>query len=203
MLTLPTIQRCHRTRDHERLLRALRDNGTILPLPLQVRLSSLPMAVMALGLRRVVELSYGPTPLSREMLAALLDWWRVADAGRGVDPLATAALAAAIAAVLRDQPQLDAPSLRLAKREAIASLAAAQAEDGLFDASDDRTDADRRLTSAFILYLLNNDEDFLSLVRVGELSQGLADGSRRRDDASTLFQLARASATPSPLARAA
>ncbi len=188
MLTLPTIQRCHRTRDHERLLRALQDNGLMLPLPLRVRLSSLPTAVTALGLRRVVELSYGPTPLSREMLAGLLAWWQgCGPRGRGCspvgpsasapDPLAVAAFAAALSLVLEEHPRLNHPALQLAKREALAALADTQAEDGLFEAEDDRTNLDRHHTAAFIHSLLDREEVYHALVRVSDLAEALADAA--------------------------
>ncbi len=65
MLSLHTIERALETADHDRLVREVAANGLSLPLPLRVRLSSSEAAAVALGLRRVAELTYGPTALSR------------------------------------------------------------------------------------------------------------------------------------------
>ena len=104
MLSDNHIQKLFNTQDHSRMIGSLADNGTTLPLALQSRLTQ-PIAAAGLGLRRLVELTYGPTPLSRDMTAALLegqleDGSFVGNSDR--DPLATAAALAGLAAVLRE-----------------------------------------------------------------------------------------------------
>ena len=61
------------------------------------------------------------------------------------DPLTTAAAAAGLAAVLREQSVPD-PRLSDALEHALASLSAIQDDEALFRHSDDRTEQDRALT---------------------------------------------------------
>ncbi|MCX5658208.1 MAG: hypothetical protein NTW19_00620 [Planctomycetota bacterium] len=72
MLSVNLIERLFRGRRFEQLLDSLAANGLSLPLPLRVRLAQTPAAAVALGLRRLVELTYGPTTLSREMAGFLV-----------------------------------------------------------------------------------------------------------------------------------
>lgn len=181
MLTTTQIDRQLRSPDHGKLLQMLIDNGLPLPLPLRARLTQSPVPVLALALRRVTELTYGPTPLrtklTRQLLqhqhpaghfpSALGDGWSAADAP-AADPLATAAAVAALEALLRDQPYPDA-TLEAARDRALAALAGLQADDGLFHHPDDRRLEDRALAAAFVLYLVGNAPAFRAAVRWADL----------------------------------
>lgn len=110
MLSISRIERQFEAREHQRLLRSVLNNGLPLPLPLSRRLEQSAAASVAIALRRVIELTHGPTPLSQAMLASLLNGQRpdgafgpMPDDGPP-DPLATAAAAAALAMALRDLP---------------------------------------------------------------------------------------------------
>lgn len=178
MLTIPLLHRLFRTSDHDGLIRGLTGNGLVLPLPLRVRLSASRPAAIGLALRRVVDLSYGPTPLSREMTHALLDLQRPDGAfeseGRP-DPLATAAGAAGLARVIRDQPRAAGLDVRESHRRAAAALADMQGEDGLFETPLDRCLGSRTLTGLLTLFLLGDDDAFAAAVRVGDLAARLED----------------------------
>lgn len=176
MLSINLIQRHFEAHEHERLLRGLTDNGLPLPLPLRARLGQGPVAALALGLRRLAELTYGPTPLSRDMTAALLSHQRAdgtfapSQAAAGdADPLATAAAVAAMGQILQDHPAAAEAPLVQAHERALAALACLQDEDGLFRCPDDRTREDRALTGAFVLYLLARDAGFRAAVRWADL----------------------------------
>jgi len=73
MLSTNLIERAFVSRDHDRLLRDLAANGMVMPLPLRVKLGAGAVAPVALALRRLAELTYGPTPLRRAMLRRLLE----------------------------------------------------------------------------------------------------------------------------------
>lgn len=177
MLSVHHIERHFRHQHWEPLLRGVSPCVTDLPLPLHVRLSQQPAAVIALALRRVVELTYGPTTLSADLTDALLAHRRP-DGSFDGDPLATAAAADALARLIAEH--LGAASrLADAHHRAVDSLAAMQDGDGLFAAHDDRTTQDRAMSSAFILSLLAGHEPFRQSVRFGELLGWFAD----RDDA--------------------
>lgn len=178
MLNVHQIERHFRGSHYDSLLRGVVPMGLDLPLPLQVRLSGQRAAVIALALKRVVELTYGPTSLSRELTAALLDqqngdgsFGQTSGTGMALsgDPLATAAAIAALTALLREHSQLPLVEAGAARERAIAALATFQAEAGLFSCPADRTDDDRALTGAFILTLLAGDEDFRQAVRYADL----------------------------------
>ena len=205
MLTIPLIHRLFRTADHDGLIRSLSGNGLVLPLPLRVRLSGSRPAAIGLALRRVVELSYGPTPLSRQMTSTLLDLQRPDGAfetdGRP-DPLATAAAAAGLGRVIRDQPRAAGPEVREAHRRAASAVAEMQSGDGLFDTPLDRCDAGRTLTGLLTLFLLGDDEAFVAATRVGDLASRLEEVEATLcPQGRTLWQMA-ALAAPAPATHA-
>ncbi len=185
MLSDNLIKRLFDTQDHGRMIGCLAENGTTMPLALQVRLTQ-PVAAMGLGLRRLVELTYGPTALSREMTDALLDGQLPDGSFQGAcdrDPLATAAAAAGLAAVLRDHAHAGQPvHLVDALDRALASLATMQMEDGLFCHGDDRTLEDRALTSAFVLLLLARLQGFRETSRFADLMTWFDERADRLDD---------------------
>jgi hypothetical protein len=207
MLSVYQIQRYFHARHFDPLLRGVVPIGLELPLPLQIRLSGQPGAVLALSLRRVLELTYGPTALSRELTAALLNLQN-ADGSFGDadgrdqpagDPLATAAAVAALTALGREHASTPNPEAAVARERAIVALAHHQADEGLFHCPADRTDEDRALTSAFILTLLGGDDDFRHAVRYADLLNWFDDHAQHLDgSACLLWRLAQVDAAPVP-----
>lgn len=205
MLSVTLIQKLFDTHDHGRMIGCLADNGTTMPLALQARLTQ-PVAAMGLGLRRLVELTYGPTPLSREMTDSLLDGQLPDGSFQGTcerDPLATATAAAGLAAVLREirgfrggqgdrgQNAQRVSHLVDALDRALASLAAMQMQDGLFCHGDDRTEQDRALTSAFVLFLLARQPGFRETTRFADLMTWFDERANRLDnDTLQLYHMA-------------
>lgn len=207
MLSVYQIERYFHARHFDPLLRGVVPIGLDLPLPLQVRLSGQPAAVIALALRRVLELTYGPTPLSRELTSSLLAQQNndgtfgeaegTSGGTSGGDPLATAAAIAALTALGREHASTPNPEAAVARERAIVALANHQADDGLFQYAADRTDEDRALTSAFILTLLGGEDDFRHAVRYADLLNWFDDHAERLDgNANLLWRLARVDATP-------
>ncbi len=177
MLSLHTIERAIENRDLDRLLRELTANGLDLPLPLRVRLSSSEAAGLALGLRRVVELTYSPTPLSRDLTARLLSLQN-ARGGFGeadhpaaaTDPLTTACVVSALSKLLSDHRSIDnRDEVYAARDRAIAALASCQAGDGLLVGPGDRTLTDRVRHTAFVLTLVGGCPAFRAGVRWADL----------------------------------
>ncbi len=199
MLSVTQIQKLFNSRDHARMIASLADNGTALPLPLQARLTQ-HAAAAGLGLRRLTELTYGPTSLSRDMIDALLNAQLPDGSFPGPidhDPLTTAAAVSGLAAVLREQravsAQGPAPDPRMAQAldHAIAALAAAQDAQGLFRYSDDRTEQDRALTSAFVLFLLARLPEFRESCRFADLMTWFDEHADRLDeDTAQLYHMA-------------
>jgi hypothetical protein len=196
MLSDNLIQKLFDTHDHDRMIGCLADNGTTMPLALQSRLTQ-PTASVGLGLRRLVELTYGSTPLSREMTDSLIHGQQPDGSFQGTcnrDPLATAAAAAGLAAVLREHHGRNTPcdpSLTDALDRALASLATMQMEDGLLCHGDDRTLEDRALTSAFVLFLLARLPGFREAARFADLMTWFDErADRLDDDALELYHMA-------------
>lgn len=192
MLSATHIQKLFESQDHSRMIGCLADNGTALPLPLQARLTQ-SAAAIGLGLRRLSELTYGSTPLSRAMTEALLRQQQADGTFPGSvdrDPLTTAAAVAGLAAVLREQSIPDA-RLSDALEQALAALAAMQDAQGLFRHSDDRTQQDRALTSAFVLLLLARLPRFRETVRFAELMTWFDERADRLEpDTTELYHMA-------------
>lgn len=195
MLSVHRIERQFRGRHFEPLLAAIEANGVQLPLGLRARLLQSPVAAVALGLRRLCELTYGLTSLARDMADALLHWQR-ADGSFDGDPLATAAAIAAFSRWLQDPAMTDDGRIAAAHQRALAALAHMQADDSLFSSPDDRSWHDRTLTAAFIVLLLGADAGFRASVRYAELMTWFEQHRGRMDAASRdLWRLARAQST--------
>ena len=207
MLSIHAIDRCLDTNDYDRLLRDLDRNGLVMPLPLRVQLAESPVGAKGLGLRRLIELTFGPTALSRQLIDSLIraqsPTGAALDAADRPSCLLTAALAAGLGRVLRDHEGrygelLD--DVRAAYGRALACLASMQDSDGLFSGPQDRDKRDRLLASAFIAYLLLDSPDFAATCRghalLSVLEEHLDDcGS----DTQALIHMARlARSTPAP-----
>ena len=171
MLSINLIQRHFQANHLDSLLDALSANGLELPLPLRIRLGQANASAVAMALRRVIELTYGPTGLSRELTAHLLKDQQP-DGSYSQDPLATAAVVSAFGRLLMEQPGTAGEPVHAAYDRALAALASMQGEDGLFRSPTlgvDRTRQERALCSAFILFLLAEDQDFRHAVRFADL----------------------------------
>jgi hypothetical protein len=159
--------------------------------PVRRRLARSSVPAVALGLRRLVAMSYGPTELSGQMLEHLLDRQR-ADGSFDGDAWATAAAAAALETVLAE-PLFAEPRLRVAHARAVAALADMQQDDGLLADATDAAQEDRARTAAFVLAMLASSPAFRRAVRLEHLVAGL----QRRQvgmaaDTRTLWRLAQA-----------
>ena len=168
MISAAFIDRTLAIGDHDRLLRELAHNGLTLPLPLRAHLSDSPVGAIALGLRRLAELTYGPTPLIRELTETLIhelaDGRGIADSTGQACPVLTAA--AALGRLLRDHAGRlsdSQPAIETARHAAIAALSAMQRPDGLFQGAVDLGQDQRLMNSAFVADLLAEDEVFGTL----------------------------------------
>lgn len=193
MISVHLIQRAFELQDTERLFRLVNQNGLDLPLPLQIRLLAGPVAPLALALSRLMDLTYGHTPLGRDMAAAILAHQQAQgafEAGGEPDPLATAAAAAAMGRLMRESA-VPWPELATARQRALAALGELQGDDSLFCCPHDRTQADRALIAAFILVLLGDDADFRQAVRYADLLTWFDEHARRLEPAThKLYRLA-------------
>lgn len=209
MLSIQTIDRTLETGDHDRLLRDLGRNGLVLPLPLRSQLAQTRAGAVALGLRRVIELTYNPTHLTRHLVELLLadqapcGGWRDADGQASV--LLTAAAAAALGRCLRDHDGMlgqQAEPIQRAYAQALTALSDLQQPDAGFAGPSDRTREDRLLTTAFIAYLLVDDPAFAAVCRGHELLSLLEDALDRADRPTAelieMARLARLAPTPAP-----
>jgi hypothetical protein len=168
VLTVNNIQKLFDAKAYGRLLNAVAGNGLELPRALGARLARVPAGAVALGLRRVVELTYHPTDLSGRM-AQFLIATQDRDGSFERDPVVTAMAAAAWGRMLAEQPAGATPQIVAAKEHALGALALMQQDDGLFDTSADWTCADRALTGAFVFYTLADDEAFGKAVNIAAL----------------------------------
>lgn len=188
MLSIHTIDRALQSKDYDRLLKDIGQNGLVMPLPLRVQLAESPVGARGLGLRRLIELTYGPTALTRQMIAGLIDAQSpdgsINDAaGRG-SCLLTAAFAAGLGRALRDHGDRlgeQRAEVESAYRQSLGALSRMQGADGLFAGPQDRQDHDRLLTSAFIAYLLIDAPGFSAVCRGYALLSALEE---RLDDCS-------------------
>ncbi len=189
MLSVYQIERYLRVRHWDMLLRGIVPLGMELPLPLQIRLSQQPVAVMGLALRRVCELTYGPTAVSREIAAKLLAEQRSDGSfgAAGPDPLATAAAVNALSVLEASQPHHGLAEVPAAIDRALIVLAAMQDDDGLFNAPDDRTDDDRAASAAFVLAILAGNDAFRRCVRFADLMTWFDERAESLPDATADF----------------
>lgn len=172
MLSIRAIDRALEAKDYDRLLRDLNRNGLVMPLPLRVQLAESAAGARGLGLRRLVELTYGPTALTRQIIRALLraqgPQGAVLDAAGRPSCLLTACFAAGLGRALRDHADRlgeELPEIEDAYQRALGALATMQRGDALFAGPQDRNLRDRLLTSAFIAYLLIEAPVFAELCR--------------------------------------
>ena len=197
MLSVSLLERTLDARDHDRLLRELADNGQPLPLSLRVSLGQSETAPLALALRRLVELTYSPTDLSRRLVDRLLlaqhpDGTFAGSPERDRDPLTTAVALAGLARVAREHPGSLAAELDHALERGFAALSELQDCDGLFSAPADRSLADRALTTAFIISLLGDTPRFRGTVRLNEAYRWFETHDARLDRSTRrLWDLAR------------
>ncbi|MEM9416502.1 MAG: hypothetical protein AAGA29_13655 [Planctomycetota bacterium] len=206
MLSIQLIDKTLQQRDHDRLLRELCRNGLIMPLPLRVRLGRSAHGAAGLGLRRLVELTYGPTALSRELtdqlIHAIHPGLGVLDDEGSPCPVLTAAVCAGLGRLIRDHGPLLGESLAEAThahQNGIDALARMQDSSGLFTGQTDRTPDDRLLASAFIAYLLLDDHAFAARCQRHALLTALEE---QRDHAepqtADLIEMARMSGPTAP-----
>jgi len=202
MISLHSIEKALEHSELDRLVADLAPGGAELPLPLRVALASSPAAPLALALRRTVQLTYGPTPLSRDLLARLLDVLHApgpdatgtgasgggGGGGGGGDLLGLAATAAALGTLLAEHPDGEAtPAVRAAYDRALGALAAAQAGDGLFVGAAERTFTERVRHSAAALMLLGDQPAFRAAVRYAELVSWFDEHADRLDPTAERF----------------
>ncbi|XAL98925.1 hypothetical protein OT109_15225 [Phycisphaeraceae bacterium D3-23] len=206
MLSIQLIDKTLQQRDHDRLLRELCRNGLIMPLPLRVRLGRSAHGAAGLGLRRLVELTYGPTALSRELtdqlIHAIHPGLGVLDDEAAPCPVLTAAVCAGLGRLIRDHGPLmgdHLPAITQAHQLGIDALEQMQGPDGLFAGPVDRSAGDRLLVSAFIAYLLLDDHAFAARCRRHALLTALEE---QRDHAepqtADLIEMARMSGPAAP-----
>ena len=162
MVSLNRLQTRLDNQDADTLLRELADDGLPADLPLRVRLSSEPAAVLGLTLQAAGRLC-GPHLLTawRHRLISCLD-----DQGRFSDD--PAVQAAAIAGLLASGHTGD-PTVE----QALAALTRQQDDTGLFRFADDHDDFDRYRTSAFIHWLLGDHPLFRSMIRCADFDDAL------------------------------
>ncbi|MBI1336763.1 MAG: hypothetical protein GC164_07365 [Phycisphaera sp.] len=201
MLSTYLIEKKFENRQFDALLGAVASHGWDLPVGLRVKLSRSAVPAVALGLRRVAEMTYGPTPLSRSMVRFLLE----ADVESGDDVLAMACLVSAFDKLLSDHPQID-EMVAQARDRALVALVAQQSQDpdhpGFADA-DDRGEDDRDLTTAFILALLADNPTFRGSVRFAEMLDRLDDHRATLGQAGDQLRvLAHVGAGHKPMAKA-
>lgn len=171
------------------LLAAVVDNGMPLPLPLQVKLGR--TSSVALALRSLIDISGEMSPLVGDMAEILLF---VQEEGGSFsnDPLATATAAAALDRVTKHRTARSHDPIEQAHDRAIAALSSFQRHDALFECAADRTLEDRELTSAFVLYLLADDERFRATNRFAELMGWFEQRYHKLDSAThDLWEMAR------------
>ncbi|MEQ9461744.1 MAG: hypothetical protein RIG82_12410 [Phycisphaeraceae bacterium] len=172
MLSLPQIQRHVLSSDTDQLLGDLARNGTLLPLPIRLQLSHSIEAGLGLALRRVAELTHGPTQLSRTIMERLLMSQQTLEGQEIVVLVAQmAGLARALSLGVVDA-DLETPVLQRL-RELSFTLASLQASDGLLGTTTDCREADRVRSSAFAVYLLAPVRDEVSLVGIAALLTAL------------------------------
>ncbi|MGB0768490.1 MAG: hypothetical protein ACPGYV_12365 [Phycisphaeraceae bacterium] len=214
MLSIHAIDRALEAKAFDRLLSDLGRNGLVMPLPLRVQLAESAAGARGLGLRRLIELTYGPTALTRQVIASLIraqsPTGAVLDAAGRPSCLLTAAFASGLGRALRDHGDrlgVDLTEVQPAYDRALGCLASMQAPDSLFAGPEDRALRDRLLTSAFIAYLLMDSPGFASVCRGHTLLTSLENQLEQAGpDAEQLIDMARLTrlvpAEPIPSARA-
>jgi hypothetical protein len=166
MLTISLIDRLFTQERFGNLLTQLSRNHLPLPAAIKLRLEEAPAGVIALGLRRVIDLSFIPTVTGRAMLSYITDRQNPQGDFHHC-PLATAAAIGVLSRWCREygrkMPANTGPTLAdltAAKRRAIHALGHMRShEDCLFAHPEDHNQKDRQLTTAMVLLFLGNDDD--------------------------------------------
>lgn len=146
-----------------KLLQGLEHNGVDVPTHLADRLIEPPAGVIALGLRRLLELSFGLSRGARDMLRALLDQQQPDGSWAG-DPVPTAAAVAGIGACLDGslRPSLP-PDLvvraSLAQRRGLSALSVMQDDEGAWSHPGESSDRQTAGSSRWIRELLARDTE--------------------------------------------
>lgn len=182
MLSIHAIDRALEAKEYDRLLSDLGRNGLVMPLPLRVQLAESAAGAKGLGLRRLIELTYGPTAQTRQLIQSLIraqsPIGAALDAAGRPSCLLTAAFAAGLGRALRDHGDRlggDRAEIQAAYDRALVCLASMQCDDGLFASPQDRDLQDRLLTSAFIAYLMLDAPGFASACHGHALLSALED----------------------------
>jgi hypothetical protein len=166
MLTISLIDRLFTQERFSNLLTQLSRNHLPLPNQVKARLQDAPSGVIALGLRRVIDLSFTPTVTGKAMLSFITDR-QEHDGSFHHCPLATAAVIGVLARWSREYVRKTLPGttphladLHAIKQKAIHALGAMRShEDCLFAHPLDHTRQERELTTAMVLLFLAGDED--------------------------------------------
>jgi hypothetical protein len=206
MLSVNLIARSLDKQDPDRLLKGLADNGMVLPLPLRMVLADSTAALAGLALRRLLELTYGPTDLSRQLANQLLSSQQ-ADGRFGKSDdfgLGTAAAVAALCRLVEDH-RLDAEQsqqILTAIGRGSAWLDSAIDADGLL--TDVNGSGNAALATAFLVYLLVHESAFTAMVPLHR-TLGWFEQHEDRLDRSTrsVWRVAAASVQPQVFANAA
>jgi|GEM_PF-5496510 len=191
MLTPTMIARLIASDRPGQLLDAIISNGQYLPRSVHAHLLHSPVSLLALGLKRVVELSRGPHPARDQLTRDLLDA-QLEDGSFDADPLATAYAVAALASLMQDR-QGASPEVCQAHDRAVEALAAMQDGQGLFGDSEIRQ-GDRMRASACVLHLLSRDAlacDRLNLTHLLDVLERQPSSMDR--DTQSYLRIARAS----------
>lgn len=148
-------------RSWRKLLLGLENNGVDVPRHLTDRLAEPSAGVIALGLRRLLELSFGLSRGGLNMLTALLDQQRP-DGSWASDPVPTAAAVAAIGACLNPAlipgvPNDMAVRASLAQRRGLSALAAMESGEGTWSHPRDGSSYETACSTRWIRSLLARD----------------------------------------------
>src|SRR5690606_16985611 len=107
------------------------------------------------------------------------------------DPLATAVALVALMRVSEASDGEEQRTIAAMIERGLAALAGMQEPDGLFHARANRTEEDRALTAAYILYLLTDEHAFREAIRFADLMDYFEHNAARLEpDAERLLQLA-------------
>lgn len=208
MISIRRLDRDFHARRYEALLAAiLAHRGINVPASLRVRLADHPACALGLTVQRVAELSYGSTPILREMVVELIQM-QSPDGSIERDPLPTACLAHALGHLMREGLGDIHADLLQAYESALTALAwmlepwaseVSWQSQGLigFRHGDDRTIEDRAAVAAFVFMLMAGDSRFREVVNTGPLWDWLADHQHELDPATIqLWRAANLSITP-------
>ncbi|MEM6331919.1 MAG: hypothetical protein AAF823_01105 [Planctomycetota bacterium] len=168
----------------DRVIDAVVRGGLPLSLTLRVRLAASPSACRGLLLRRLTDISFGPTRLSRSLTKRLLDD-QASDGGWEGDPLATACVVAALARVTAEHRADDAPQRAL--RRGVVWLGSRQGVGGGLRLDDDARPAVAASVGALVLYLLDRVPEAWAVLRRSDLTEAVVREGDPRQAAERLL----------------